>query len=94
MSAVVTGAVVGALIASSASHGSASAPMTPGQAAGLLVMLAISVVLGLVWVYLRRNDWYDKNHKVTVFIIGSVGALLGQVLLLGLAALVLTAMGY
>lgn len=94
MSAAITGAAVALAITASAQHSGPSEAMTQNQAIGLLGMLCVAVLLGLVWVYLRRNDWYDRNHKVAVFFIGCTGGFALEWCLLGLVLLVGTAAGY
>lgn len=94
MSAAITGAAVALAITASAQHSGPSVAMTQVQAGGLLAMLCVAVVLGLVWVHLRRNDWYDKAHKGTTFFIGFIGGFLLEWCVLGLVALVAIALGY
>lgn len=86
MSAIITGAVVGAVIASSAAH-RASEPMTQGMAVSLLVLIALSLVGGAVCAY--RSRW----EKWENMFFGTICTACGLFLLVGLTALIAVAVG-
>lgn len=91
MSAVLIGAVVGAVIASSAVHSGPSEPLTQGTAIFclvLLVLLALSLVGGSICAYRSRWDkWANLFFGTICTACGLV------VLLVGLFGLVCAAVG-
>lgn len=88
MSAAI-GLLVGLTVASSMQHG-ASSPMTSTDAMVLLAILAIAFVVGIVAIPFRNSQW---TARWEMWLIWFLIALLAQLLLGGLAALVALAMG-
>lgn len=87
MSAVITGAVVGAVIASSAAHSGPSEPMSQSTAIFLLVLLVLSLIGGGVCAYRERGD------KVASFVGGAVVTAAAICLVLGVVVLIAVAFG-
>lgn len=87
MSAIITGAVVGAVIASSAVHSGPSEPMSQSTAIFLLVLLVLALSGGGVCAYLER--W----AKVEAFVGGAVVTAAVICLVLGVVAFIAVAFG-
>lgn len=77
------------VIAANANSGQAH-PMTPGEAMGLLVCIALCVLIGGLCVWLR-DEWTDR---FTAFALGFLGCATVLGLIAVLTVLVGTAAGY